>query len=410
MSFMIFTISAASYLYMTPSALAAYASYYFYPPPPILDPTIAPIQRRAFRMGGSRPVCPMYGWHAERYADLRNTTNVFLAVNFYNNEDILPTFFQELPVLVRHLGPERVFVSVYENGSQDSTPEMLALLDDLLAALRVPHQVVYSAEGDISRKERGHRIEVLANVRNRVLAPLYSGAAAVHVPGGSFDDLLFMNDIAFCAADMLELLHEKRAHGANQVCALDWVGAYIYDNWVLRTMRGTMFYMTKINVIPWLHRKHPYLFRTGQRYALLDSDADKARLARALPLQVFSCWDGATAFDAAPFAAPGGIRFRMARADRDDAGQTRTITDLASESFLSSVDMWKAGRGRIMVVPKASVAYDYKTYRLHRKDYVEPPPYAHAAFVWQDTPPAQVAMLDYGNWTQPIHWAPWDEQ
>jgi alpha-1,3-mannosyltransferase len=118
--------SATFYLAFFPSALPAYASFYL-TSSPALHPTIGPLQQRVFATGALRPVCPTYAWQEARYAGLRNTTNVFLAVNFFNNEAVLPTFFQELPVLIRHLGPARVFVSVFENGSSDRTPEMLAM-------------------------------------------------------------------------------------------------------------------------------------------------------------------------------------------------------------------------------------------------------------------------------------------
>jgi alpha-1,3-mannosyltransferase len=114
------------YLYAFPNALSASASRYFYPVPPV-DPALSHVQQKAYALGGTRPVCPLREWHVERYNGLNNTTTVFLAVNFYNNQDILPNFFQELPVLLRHLGPERVYVSVFENGSTDHTPQMLAL-------------------------------------------------------------------------------------------------------------------------------------------------------------------------------------------------------------------------------------------------------------------------------------------
>jgi hypothetical protein len=47
-----------------------------------------------------------------------------------------------------------------------------------------------------------------------------------------------------------------------------------------------------------------------------------------------------------------------------------------------------------------SVAYEQKYYRLHRKDYIEPP--HRDFFVWKDEPPATVAMLDWANWDEPL--------
>jgi hypothetical protein len=114
-----------------------------------------------------------------------------------------------------------------------------------------------------------------------------------------------------------------------------------------------MFYKDKLHDVGRLWHLFRFLLRTGYAYALPDAPAERARLSASLPLQVFSCWNGAAAFDADAFAAPDGIRFRMAHADLDEEGRPLPFSDMTSESFLSSVDMWKRGRGRIMVVPKA---------------------------------------------------------
>lgn len=59
-------------------------------------------------------------------------------MNLYQNEEVLPTFFQELPIIISQLGPENVFVSVYENNSDDKTQELLALRT-LFPCLRLTH-------------------------------------------------------------------------------------------------------------------------------------------------------------------------------------------------------------------------------------------------------------------------------
>ena len=38
---------------------------------------------------------------------------------------------------------------------------------------------------------------------------------------------------------------------------------------------------------------------------------------------------------------------------KDGEGKEAVASDRASECFLVSVDMWKAGRGKVMLVPKA---------------------------------------------------------
>ncbi|KAI0028568.1 cryptococcal mannosyltransferase 1-domain-containing protein [Vararia minispora EC-137] len=396
----------AYFLYTFPTSFGASASRYFSQTEP-LDPAIARLQQRAFTMGGIRPVCPLRDWHAERYAGLSNSSNIFLAINFYNNEDVLPNFFQELPVMLKHLGPERVYVSIFENGSTDQTQEMLGMLQRVLNIIGSPNTVVFGEPGETSRLP-GHRIEILSRVRNKVLEPLYDGSAAEHVPRKRFDELLFMNDISFCAADMLELLYEKRTQHANQVCSVDWMQSVVYDRWVLRDMRGKPFY--RWEDVTFYYKWLPNPWTAGFSPPLRDSPKDRARFENHLPLQVFSCWNGATVFDADVFAAPDGIRFRMSHADIGEDGRPAAFSDKASECFLSSVDMWKAGRGKIMVVPKASVSYDAGHYRVHRKDYLMPPTDGRDKVIWEDKPPAQVAMQDYGFWWGPERWAPWDEQ
>lgn len=58
-----------------------------------------------------------------RYAHLwqNETAGVFIAILLYNNEEILPNMMDEIVALSRIFGSERVFVSIYENGSTDKT-------------------------------------------------------------------------------------------------------------------------------------------------------------------------------------------------------------------------------------------------------------------------------------------------
>ena len=157
-------------------------------------------------------------------------------------------------------------------------------------------------------------------------------------------------------------------------------------------------------------------------------DKDRTRFLANLPLQVFSCWNGATIFDAEPFVTPSDpLRFRMSHSDLDTDGHPKNETDKASECFLPSVDLWRKGRGRILLVPRASVAYWYDAYRTYRKDGLLPASPEEEHVEWVDVPPAKVAMQDNAVWWEPEvrsyrlaqrtladlflqRWAPWDEQ
>jgi len=118
-----------------------------------------------------------------------------------------------------------------------------------------------------------------------------------------------------------------------------------------------MFYPYKLKDTNWFSNIFRFFTNAGYSHALVHAPHEQARLFANLPIQVFSCWNGATVFDADAFAGPDGIRFRMSHAELDDEGRPLAVSDMASESFLSSVDMWKHGRGRIMVVPKVRCAH-----------------------------------------------------
>ncbi|KAI0311465.1 cryptococcal mannosyltransferase 1-domain-containing protein [Amylostereum chailletii] len=381
--------------------------------------TLAQVQQSAYALvpNRRRPTCTWQPWHDARYASLSGAPkNIFFAMNFYNNEDVLPTFFQEFPLLLQRLGTNRVYVSIYENGSEDNTPELLDEFEDMLRALGVAHTVEAKGRTEYSHKENGHRINVLAAARNAAMAPLYSGAAARHVPGGVIDEVMWINDVFHCQADLLEVIYQKREQGANQACAVDWGGwgdYVVYDRWVLRTMTGRVFYIWE-DLVAWMYPPEdmPTTNGRGTLPPLLPYDeADRARFEERLPLQVFSCWNGATVIDAEVFLEPHDVRFRIAGADLDENGVPKTVTEMASECFLSSVDFWKKGFGKILIAPRASVAYNLPNYDTHRADQVlVGHNRSEERIVWTLDPPENVAFQDYAAWNAPERWAPWDSQ
>lgn len=97
-------------------------------------------------------------------------------------------------------------------------------------------------------KEFSHRIESLVKLRNEVLLPLYDTSVSERMPGGKFDEVLVMNDIIWCPADVLEVLYQKRKTGAHQACSVDWDWnmRIVYDRWVLRAMSGRYVHQISI--------------------------------------------------------------------------------------------------------------------------------------------------------------------
>src|SRR5690606_24844467 len=66
---------------------------------------------------------------------------VYIVSIHWNNEEVLPEWNKALVSVVRALGPENVFVSVFESGSWDSSKKLLRGLDKELASLSVERNI-----------------------------------------------------------------------------------------------------------------------------------------------------------------------------------------------------------------------------------------------------------------------------
>lgn len=77
--------------------------------------------------------------------------------------------FHELTRLLELLSPHKTFLSVYESGSTDATSLRLETLAATLNGMEIPHSIV--ANG-IEKHLHETRIEFLAKIRNKGLAPL----------------------------------------------------------------------------------------------------------------------------------------------------------------------------------------------------------------------------------------------
>jgi hypothetical protein len=128
----------------------------------------------------------------------------------WNTGPLLREFWNGAVVgLTEALGPENVFVSVYESGSWDDSKTALEELEVELARRDVPRNIHMSNvthKDEISRRPGGsgwietprgkrelRRIPFLAQLRNRTLRDLTELAAQ----GEVFDKILFLNDVVF---------------------------------------------------------------------------------------------------------------------------------------------------------------------------------------------------------------------
>ncbi|KAF8317701.1 hypothetical protein DL93DRAFT_528119 [Clavulina sp. PMI_390] len=362
--------------------------------------------------------CMLREWHDQRYASIRaggeQSRTVLIGLNIRNADEQVANIIAQLPTVIEFLGPQNVHMSVYESGSDDHTPKLLASLTKVLDALGTSYSIVSKGDTEHLNMEFDHRIESLAWLRNKLLDQLFVEDVVQSMPNGRFDEILFLNDIIWCPADLLEVIYQKRQTGAHQSCSVDWDWnmRVVYDRWVLRSISGR----------PWYDREN--LTKYWHDPAALDAKVPptplpfepegRERFESLRPVQVFSCWNGMAAFTASAFVEKG-IRFRVAENDHHGDGAQKKPTDIASECFLSSVDLWKAGMGKIVLASRARVAYGTDDYNIYRRDWRVGRVENLASLrdeeriSWIEEPPKEVVLQDLGWWEDHERWAPWDE-
>jgi hypothetical protein len=137
---------------------------------------------------------------------------IFISSTHWNSEEVLRSHWNDAVVaLAKALGPENVYVSVYESGSWDDTKGALRELDAALGELNVPRTIALSEvshQDEISQQPgssagwidtpRGRRelrrIPFLSRQRNASLQPLVD---LDRERGEQFDRILFLNDVVF---------------------------------------------------------------------------------------------------------------------------------------------------------------------------------------------------------------------
>ena len=267
----------------------------------------------------------------------------FFAALLHNNEAVLPFWQRELLktlLVVANRERSNVFVSIYESGSTDATQAWLRELELALQQMGVPSNI------HIGGSDRGSypgRIEHLAALRNEALKPMLDGTE-------SWDEVVYLNDVFFCAEGVIEMLLSGRESNADMVCSTDYVGVNpkcddedcpdlrLYDIWVAHGVSGKKF-----------RNEPPYMREKKMR--------DRHMSGRPYP--VVSCWNGMVVMNANLFQQ-ARLRFR--------AGTSLECS--ASECELFCRDMWAIGRNKIMITPNVQTAYELPIFeraysRLH---------------------------------------------
>lgn len=332
-----------------------------------------------------------------RYKDLkpsfftsRSQTPYFFVLNLRESLHILPTLLSSVVAAINFLGPEHCALSIVEGNSPDGTADVLAALEAHLKSLKVRTNFVLSVDDiDPSTDARFAR---LATLRNMALQPL------VDEPERYRDaTVLFINDVAACPDDLLELVYQRKVLSADMTCAMDWIfGAgdetLFYDSYIARGINGDLFF----DIPPGTgsFAKASNLF--------WNEPESKARFEAKRPLQVFACWNGAVAFPARPIASRE-VEFRAARAELGECHN--------GEPEIFCKDMWAHGYGKIAVVPYINLEYStekgqrIKDERGYTSDTAASKPHSAEDIIdWQGPPDKVKCMPTFDN----QFWLPWN--
>lgn len=201
--------------------------------PSILDPSDTSFDRMA---------CPHI--NSSRYSYLRPTPTqlaptekqYFFALNLRQCVDLLPRLLSSLIEAIRFLGPEHCALSIVEGNSADGTLEVLRLLIPELKTMGVEYWLASSTLDP----SQGLRIRKLAKLRAMAVEPVTGPAAVLQPKPGEQPDeigtttyysqpatsklplaanatIIFINDVAACAEDILELIHQRTFQSADMV-------------------------------------------------------------------------------------------------------------------------------------------------------------------------------------------------
>ncbi|AEO64631.1 glycosyltransferase family 69 protein [Thermothielavioides terrestris NRRL 8126] len=338
-------------------------------PPRLHCPKLDPSRYQHLQIGNEEPVST-----GIRY---------FFALDLRQCLPLLPRLIGSVVEAIRFLGPEHCALSIVEGNSDDGTGEVLAALRPNLEALGTTY---YFSTSDINPKE-ADRIKRLAALRNLAIQPILDAARSApnnekKPTFSSNTTVVFLNDVAICAEDILELAHQRDHLGADMVCGMDWtyVGRdpTFYDVWVARTLAGGDSFFEIPPDGSW-----------DSAWNLFWNDgAARARFRAHRPFQVFSCWNGAAVFSAAPLLEHA-VRFRAPRQGECYQGEPQ----------LFCKDLWFYGYRRIAVVPAVNLEYSneagakIKEAKGYTSRWVGAPGLEDDTIEWQKEPPEKIKCI-----------------
>ncbi|KAK9374263.1 cryptococcal mannosyltransferase 1-domain-containing protein [Lipomyces chichibuensis] len=297
--------------------------------------------------------------------NLRTNDAYFIAANFYNNDDILPSWIAEIVKLIDVLGSDNIYVSLAENDSQDNTASSLLQFSQYLHHKGVQYSLnITSGLRPLPIHDpwvdTQTRISYMTTVRNIALAPLEEVSSTSL--GDRMKHVIFLNDVIHRYTDVLKLLDAVKYRAGTEsapvvmACGMDMQTATLYDQWADRDKCGN---------------------GVNGMYPFFSAADDREAVRKGGLVEVGTCWNGIVVMSAGPFLSPP--RTYDVAADEDSSSRTTTKlvwplrfpsppTCAISEctllpfALLNSYLLTSGGqvRPRIVMDTSVVVAYEYK--------------------------------------------------
>ncbi|KAG8159285.1 hypothetical protein KVR01_010946 [Diaporthe batatas] len=309
----------------------------------------------------------------------------YFALDVTQVVDLLPRLVGSVVEAIRFLGPQHCVLSIVGGNSDDGTTLVLDAIRPELDALGIGRYFFETSSVDPpDGPPDGHdqRQPSSANMRNLVLKPMLDNRRLY----SEDTTIIFLNDVAICMEDILELAYQRIHLGADMTCAMDWNSAgrdpIYYDVWGSRTLTGESFSRDPEGKGSW-----------DEAWNLFWNDYEtKSRYSTRLPFQVFSCWSGAVTLTADPILY-GDLGFR--NPDSEEC--------FHEGPALFCKDLWYKGWGKISVVPSVSLEHStdqgrsLKALKGYTSTWVGPEQDEKSKIRWQQLPPEQVKCMKDGG-------------